>query len=268
MSLSRVALPSELWDPLSTTCTAALRLCVLVCRTWVPASRFHSFEALSLSQKSRAARLNALLASPHGTIAPAVRVLNFPDTLAPMQIRHPDTDQVHLKTLLALVPRVTQLQHVRALALSDLPWPLLDGLKNVEHLTLTRLCAGPCLLDIGAALPRITHLTVEGVTVIPYHGHPHGAFGDAPLAHLHTLTIRGSSIAFFGWLALVAPHKTSPSTTSSPGIWTTSHRTLPCYARHSRCWIPQSLGPRSVGTSIYISINSAIVNNAFLGQTS
>ncbi|KAJ7144570.1 hypothetical protein C8R44DRAFT_602035, partial [Mycena epipterygia] len=55
MSLSRVALPSELWDAIIDHLhddPTVLRICALVCRTWIPASRFHSFEAISLSQKS------------------------------------------------------------------------------------------------------------------------------------------------------------------------------------------------------------------------
>ncbi|KAJ6573178.1 hypothetical protein DFH09DRAFT_1277248 [Mycena vulgaris] len=196
MSLSRVALPSELCDAIIDHLQddrITLLVCALVCRSWVPASRFHAFAALALSQKSavRAARLDILLASPHGTIAPAVRALDFPDSLALMQIRNLHTGQVLLKTLLALVPRITQLAHVRALALSDLPWPLLAALRNVEDLTLTRLCAGPNLLDAVAALPRLAHLTLAAVAAVPYRGPPQtGAY--PPLSHL-----------LLAWLALV-----------------------------------------------------------------
>ncbi|KAJ7142013.1 hypothetical protein C8R43DRAFT_1016142 [Mycena crocata] len=213
MSLSRVALPSELWDAIIDHLhndEAALSICALVCRNWVPASRFHRFEALAVSRKSglRAVRLNALLASPHGTIVPAVRTLSFPDALAAIQIRNPQTGQTHLKTLFALVPHAEMLQHVRSLALSDLPWPLLRALKNVEQLTLTGLCVGPCLLDIATALPRLAHLMLQDVTAVPFRGWcpPHSTVNSSALVPLHTITIRGSSIAFLGWLSLVAPH--------------------------------------------------------------
>ncbi|KAJ7664767.1 hypothetical protein B0H17DRAFT_1091564 [Mycena rosella] len=181
MSVSRLALPSELWDDIIDHLhddPEALLACALVCRTWVPASRFHAFGSLALSQKSpyRAACLDILLASLHGTISPAVRTLDFPDALAPIQ-----------------------LQHVRTLTLSDLPWALLDALRGVENLTLTRLCVGACLLDVADMLPCLTHLTLEGVAAVPYRGPPHA---DAPFAHLHTLTIRASPLALLGWLAI------------------------------------------------------------------
>ncbi|KAJ7741789.1 hypothetical protein DFH07DRAFT_1063907 [Mycena maculata] len=218
MSLSRVALPCELWDAIIDHLhddAAALCASALVCRSWVPASRFHRFEEISLSQKSgfRAARLNALLASPCGTIAPAVQSLTFPDALAPIQIRNPGTGQVFIKTLLELVPRATQLQHVRALTLSDLPWPLLRSLKNVQELTLTRVCIGQCLVDVVAVLPELRRLTLDGVTAVPYRGHLDVGGGDAPTTRLDTVTIRGSSIAFLGWLALAAPHARALSIT-------------------------------------------------------
>lgn len=215
MSLSRVALPRELCDAIIDHLhanPAALRACALVCRTWVPASRYHLFEGIFLSQKCalRAARLNALLASPRGTIAPAVRALSFPDALTPIQIRDPHTGRVRaVKMLLELVPRVTQLQHVRRLVLSDLPWPLLRSLQKVERLTLTSLCVGPCLLDVSSAFTRLTHLALEGVTAIPCRrSYPRGV---APGMQLESIKISGSSIAFLGWLALAFPHSKSLS---------------------------------------------------------
>ncbi|KAJ7739223.1 hypothetical protein DFH07DRAFT_840253 [Mycena maculata] len=51
MSHSRVALPRDaIIDNLHAD--PALCVCALVCRSWVPASRFHRFEEISLSQKS------------------------------------------------------------------------------------------------------------------------------------------------------------------------------------------------------------------------
>ncbi|KAJ6514119.1 hypothetical protein DFH09DRAFT_258748, partial [Mycena vulgaris] len=204
----RVALPNELCDAIIDHLhddRTTLLVCALVCRTWVPASRFHAFAALALSQKSalRAARLDILLANPHGTIALAVRALDFPDSLAIIQVRNPHTGQVHLKTLLALVPRITHLVHVRVLAVSDLPWPLLTAFKSVEHLTFTRLCVGPNLLDAVAALPRLAHLTLTGVAAVPYRGPPQPG-ACPPLAHLRVLIVRDSCLAVLGWLSLIA----------------------------------------------------------------
>ncbi|KAJ7453793.1 hypothetical protein FB451DRAFT_665243 [Mycena latifolia] len=205
MSLSQFALPAELWDSIIDHLhddLAALLVCALVCRMWVPASRFHAFSSLALSQKApqRAARLDTLLASPHGTIAAAVWSLDFPDALAPIQVRTP---MLHVKPLLALVPRAATLPHVRALSLSDLPWALLTCFRDIERLTLSRLCAGGCLLAVTAALPHLTHLTLDGVATVPYRGLPPiGDGASTPLTQLGTLTVRSSPLAVLGWLAL------------------------------------------------------------------
>ncbi|KAJ6550848.1 hypothetical protein DFH09DRAFT_988700, partial [Mycena vulgaris] len=68
--MSRAALPRELCDFVVDYLHAerpTLGSCALVCRAWVPASRFHLFERISLSQNDghAAARLNDLLESPH-----------------------------------------------------------------------------------------------------------------------------------------------------------------------------------------------------------
>ncbi|KAJ7220884.1 hypothetical protein GGX14DRAFT_676340 [Mycena pura] len=214
MSLSRVALPNELWDAIIDHLhddPDALRVAALVCRTWVRTSRFHLFEALAFSPKSalRAACLDALLASPHGTIAPAVRKLSLPETLALVKVRCPQTGAVFLMTLLGLIPHVAQLRHVRDLALSDLAWPLLrpGALSSVERLTLSRMCVGACLIRITAALPRLTHLSLDGVAAVPFRGSGQSAAAAGRMpASLHTVSISGSSIAFLGWLSLAAPH--------------------------------------------------------------
>ncbi|KAJ7864564.1 hypothetical protein B0H13DRAFT_1464616, partial [Mycena leptocephala] len=62
-------LPPELWDAILDHLHGdpdALCVAALVCRTWVPTSRWHLFESVVLSPKcaARAAYLNALLASP------------------------------------------------------------------------------------------------------------------------------------------------------------------------------------------------------------
>ncbi|KAJ7144176.1 hypothetical protein C8R44DRAFT_725148 [Mycena epipterygia] len=62
---------------------------------------------------------------------------------------------------------------------------------------------GPCLLDIAAALPRLTHLTLNSVSAIPYRKY---SWGAAPLPHMHTVRISYSPLAVLGWLTLVAPH--------------------------------------------------------------
>ncbi|KAJ6611308.1 hypothetical protein B0H10DRAFT_2224185 [Mycena sp. CBHHK59/15] len=199
-------LPSELCDEIIDylhTDAATLAVCALVCRAWVPASRFHLFESIKMSENSgqRAVQLNNLLGSPYTTILPAVQNLTFLNALAPIQIRHPRSGRVHLKVLVALVPRITQFPCIRRLALSDLPWYLLHGLNTVEELSLTAVNAGPALLHLGSHLPRLTDLTLERVHAIPFCAeYPRTEF--SPM-RLHHLTIRASSIAFLGWMALV-----------------------------------------------------------------
>ncbi|KAJ7249802.1 hypothetical protein B0H12DRAFT_1234621 [Mycena haematopus] len=198
----QLVLPPELWDAILDHLhdeRAALLAAALVCRTWVPTTRFYLFEHIALSPKrpARAACLNALLQSPHATIAPAVRKLALPGALAPLRLSARDCI-----SLLGLIPRIAHLPRVMELELSDLPLGLLHALNTVERLTLTGVCAGAGLLRVVQALPRLAHLTLVGVTAIVYHG------GASPVenGNIQTMAIRGSSLAFLGWLALAAPH--------------------------------------------------------------
>ncbi|KAJ7889868.1 hypothetical protein B0H14DRAFT_2691129, partial [Mycena olivaceomarginata] len=192
MSLSRLVLPHELWDVILDHLhldRPVLRTAALVCRTWVPTTRFHLFADIVLSPKcvARAAGLNALLMSPHATLAPAVRRLALHGALVPVQLRNPGGAQ-HLTTLIRLVPVLARLPRVKELELSDLPLVLLDGLKTVERLTLTGICAGAGLLRVVQAFPKLAQLTLEEVTAVPYRG----GISDMKTG-VHTLTIRGSS---------------------------------------------------------------------------
>ncbi|KAJ6464831.1 hypothetical protein C8R45DRAFT_1023324, partial [Mycena sanguinolenta] len=204
MSPSQLALPPELWDAILDHLHRdrdTLRAAALVCRTWVPTSRFYLFEDIALSPKcpARAARLNALLMSPHSTIAPAVRKLALPGALAPVQVCTPSGVR-QFAPLIGLVPSLAYLPRLVELELSDLP--LAGAWPTVERLTLTGVCAGPGLLRVVQALPRITQLTLDCVTAIVYHGG-----GRAVESGPRTLTIcGGSSLAFLGWAALAAPH--------------------------------------------------------------
>ncbi|KAF7332905.1 hypothetical protein MVEN_02396000 [Mycena venus] len=210
MSLSKLALPHELWDAILDHLhddRAALRAAALVCRTWVPTTRFHLFEDISLSPKctARAACLNALLMSPYATIAPAVRKLALPGALVPIQIRGPNSVS-RVIPLLGLVPGLARLPHLTELELSDFPLCILHAWQTVERLTLTSVCAGVGLLRVVQELPHLIHLTLEEVTAVPYRG------GGCTLENgIRKIAIRGSSLAFLGWLSLAAPHVVSVS---------------------------------------------------------
>ncbi|KAJ7187335.1 hypothetical protein C8R46DRAFT_1059505 [Mycena filopes] len=187
---------------------ATLCSCALVCRAWLPASRFHLFAEISLTEHEghAAARLNALLGSPHATFARAVRTLNFHNALAPVQIRQPRTGRIHVKTLLEIVPRIAQLRHIHTLALSDLPFAVLPAYPNVTTLSLFGITAGRGLLQLAAHLPGLTSLTLNRVHAIPYRApSPDGDVPNAEIKFLQRLTVRGSSLAFLGWLARLAP---------------------------------------------------------------
>ncbi|KAJ7713551.1 hypothetical protein B0H16DRAFT_1390434 [Mycena metata] len=210
MSPSQCSLPLELWDAILDQLhsdPAALRVAALVCRTWVPTSRFHLFEALVLSPKCarRAAHLNVLLASRYSTIGAAIRILSLPGALTPIQVRSP-RGNIHLTTLLGLAPHLAQLPRLRELTLSDFPCALLDGLTTVRRLTFTDVCAGTGLLRSVHALPHLTHLALEGVAAVPYRG------GACPIKNnLRNLAIRRSSLACLGWVYLAAPQVVSLS---------------------------------------------------------
>ncbi|KAF8183324.1 hypothetical protein K438DRAFT_1144488 [Mycena galopus ATCC 62051] len=206
MSPSQFALPPELWDAILDHLhhdRAALRAAALVCRIWVPTTRFYLFEDITLSPKcpARAACLNALLMSPYATIAPAVRKLAVPGALTPVELRCAGGVR-HLTTLVGLIPGLGQLPRLKELELSDYPLRFLDGLKTVERITLTGVCAGAGLLRIVHALPQLAQLTLDGVAAVLYHSGGHAIVEST----VRRVTIRGSSLAFLGWLALAAPH--------------------------------------------------------------
>ncbi|KAJ7458832.1 hypothetical protein B0H11DRAFT_184750 [Mycena galericulata] len=209
--MSPAALPRELCDFVVDYLhaeRASLGACALVCRAWVPASRFHLFERISLSgdEGRAAAHLNELLASPHATFAPAVRKLEFYDALMPVQIRARGIGRVQVKTLLEIVPHISQLRQIHSLTLSDLPFDLLPAFPRVQRLHLVGITAGSALLRLATCLPRLTHLTLKRVHAIPYRASSPPALGPVtPLAKLRTLTVRGSSIAFLGWMGVLAP---------------------------------------------------------------
>ncbi|KAJ7668781.1 hypothetical protein DFH06DRAFT_207625 [Mycena polygramma] len=216
MSTSRAghALPRELCDLVVDYLhaeRAALGVCALVCRAWVPASRFHLFEHIALTEHTAyaAACLNEILASPHATLAPAVRSLHLFGALAPVRIAHPRTGRVQLKTLLEIVPRIRQFTHVRTLALSDLPFDLFSAFPRIRSLSLAGITAGPALLRLARCLPSLTHLTLKRVHAIPYRVSSPQTVSPLYTREIKTLrhiTIRGSSPAFLGWLAVLAPY--------------------------------------------------------------
>ncbi|KAK7053576.1 hypothetical protein R3P38DRAFT_2499808 [Favolaschia claudopus] len=205
-SSSSQLLPPELWDIILDHLhdeRATLLVSSLVCRSWVPTCRLHLFPSLSLSPKHipRAVSIDALLANPHSTIRSAVRALSLPGALSPIQLYTRNGSILTTSTFAALLPNLARhLPLVTELALSDYPWPLLNSLKTVERLTLTGVCAGPPLLRVIDALPLLAELTLENVTAIPYRG---GNCRNEKLllpTALQKLSIRGSSIAFLGWL--------------------------------------------------------------------
>ncbi|KAF7358489.1 hypothetical protein MVEN_00899400 [Mycena venus] len=212
--MPRAILPRELCDLVVDYLHAervALGSCALVCRAWVPASRFHLFEHISLSDNEGyvAARLDELLASPHATFAPAVRSLKFYNALSPVQMRNPRTGHVQVKTLLQTVPRIVQLTQIRSLVLSDLPFDILSAFSKVQTLCLVGITAGSALLRLAPHLPSLTHLTLKRVHAIPYRAPSPGSTSDtAQITALRRLTVRGSSIAFLGWLGILAPYTT------------------------------------------------------------
>ncbi|KAJ7757996.1 hypothetical protein B0H16DRAFT_1536427 [Mycena metata] len=206
--MPRTALPRELCDLVIDYLhaeRATLCSCALVCRAWIPASRFHLFAHISLTEHEGhvAARLNELLASPHATFASAVRSLDFYNALSPVQIRHARTGRIQVKTLVEIVPRIAQLHHIHTLTLSDLPLGILPAFSKVKTLSLVGITAGPVLLQLAMHLPKLTRLTLKRVHAIPYRASSPACGPE--VRSLQRLTIRGSSLAFLGWLAVLAP---------------------------------------------------------------
>ncbi|KAJ7763412.1 hypothetical protein B0H16DRAFT_1527805 [Mycena metata] len=207
--MPRAGLPRELYDLVVDYLhaeRATLGSCALVCRAWIPASRFHLFAHISLTEHEGhvAARLNELLASPHATFASAVRSLDFYNALSPVQIRHSRTGRIQVKTLVEIVPRIAQLHHIQTLTLSDLPLGILPAFSKVKTLSLVGITAGPVLLQLATHLPKLTRLTLKRVHAIPYRASSPAACGPE-VKSLQRLAIRGSSLAFLGWLAVLAP---------------------------------------------------------------
>ncbi|KAJ7279466.1 hypothetical protein C8J57DRAFT_1464865 [Mycena rebaudengoi] len=215
--MPRKTLPRELCDSIVDQLhaePAALGNCALVCRAWVPSSRFHLFESISLTQHSgsRAARLNTLLANPHATIQPAVRTLILLNALSSVQIRNSTTGSAQVRTLLQIVPHITQLHNIRTLTLSDLPFDIFSAFPKVKMLSLHDVAAGPALLRLATYFPRLTDLKLNYVHAIPYRSRSPPAPDPVPvLAALRSLFVQGSSIGFFGWMGILAPNVTALS---------------------------------------------------------
>ncbi|KAJ7053488.1 hypothetical protein C8F01DRAFT_1260476 [Mycena amicta] len=234
MSLSQMALPAELWDEVLDYLYADPRTLLrtaLVCRAWVRTSRFHAFDALALSLSHshmhfislrtdkpkpqngpeaaafRALQLDLLLSSPHETLSVSIRSLEVSDTLAPVRLRpNPANTVVVTATLLQLVPRLILLPHITTLALTELCWPLLRSVgSTVKHLSLSTgaVCLGANLPKLLATMPKLRSLELDGVAGIPFRAKSMQRTADERFtSHLHTLTIRHSSIAFLPWLSL------------------------------------------------------------------
>ncbi|KAJ7642135.1 hypothetical protein FB45DRAFT_1126439 [Roridomyces roridus] len=198
---------------------AALAACSLVCRAWVPASRFHLFDHISLSETTGRAAvvLNTLLSNPHASIGRTVRSLDLFDALVPIQITYNRTHKPpEIRPLLSLVPHIGRLTHIHTLALTDLPFDLLPSgcFQRVQRLILIGVTAGPALLRLATAFPALRHIAMTRVLAIPYRPSSNCAHKQTEtLDELRTLTIHGSSIAFIGILAVLAPQTRALSIT-------------------------------------------------------
>ncbi|KAF7327319.1 ANK-REP-REGION domain-containing protein [Mycena kentingensis (nom. inval.)] len=153
-----------------------------------------------------ATRLNALLSSPKCTLALFVRKFTF--------LRNTDataTDGgrgwVGLPRLADTMPHVGQLRQLRELAVGELPFTLLPAFPHLETLRLFDVVAGMGLLRLGKCAPRLKHLVFDHVYALRYPdtGVDPRAQTKTLLTNLRSITVRGSSVAFLVWLALIAP---------------------------------------------------------------
>ncbi|KAJ7453787.1 hypothetical protein FB451DRAFT_1408666 [Mycena latifolia] len=98
--------------------------CARVYRAWVPAS-------LRRPLPPKPPRVSTSFLKVPRAPTPRCPPLSFRDALAPICVR-PLHVEPHIAPLCALVPRAAVVPDVPALALLDLPWELLGGLKDVN----------------------------------------------------------------------------------------------------------------------------------------
>ncbi|KAK6984089.1 hypothetical protein R3P38DRAFT_3109080 [Favolaschia claudopus] len=186
-------LPPELWQPILDhlhSDTTALCTTSLICRAWLHITRYHLFSTITLTPQSlqRSIELNSLLTSPHSTLPPAIMPTGS------------------YTSLLAVAPRLADLQNVCEVSLTDVPTALLSALPNLERLSL----ANVPITAITRALrfvPRIRHLEIENVSVLPMAAtQPSRDPGRAEFAAgVETLVVRRSNLGILARLAVCAP---------------------------------------------------------------
>jgi hypothetical protein len=147
----------------------ALLMCSLVCKDWVPASRFHLFSPLVVTYESVTIN-NSILEHPLGTILPSIRHFQFrgwvhlgvPCVFAAL----PGLPSVHARFTSAadetiLLPHIWNL---RTLELTDVFLNDLGGLVDIffatpslENFTSRRLCWSS--ITPRRSVPKLPHLS-------------------------------------------------------------------------------------------------------------
>ena len=174
-----------------------LGVCSLVCKSWLPRSRYRLFESVSLSRYfiGRTSCFVALLEAPLSTIAPYVRSLTLEEA------RGRSSGEV--RYLNGILSRLAVLSAVESLSISAAMFNVLEAavttsffasFQKLKKLFLHHCTFGSFLQLVGAlsAIPDLDHITLYALTIQVNWGSDH--FDQCRLdAWKHTAEVVGHS---------------------------------------------------------------------------
>lgn len=170
-------LPSEITDAIIDYLhddKASLAACGLICRTWLPSSRYHLFSNITLSINSIRS-FAELLQNPFNNVALMVRHLTVAPHPAPYGASVDEKRRAQSAAIFGILPRVTTYLHaIKSLGLHDLDLTsyacppeilqfILSNLSGVEELELSSLkvCGLQDAIDIICAFPLLRSLSLD-----------------------------------------------------------------------------------------------------------
>ncbi|CAK5277843.1 unnamed protein product [Mycena citricolor] len=178
--------------------------CALVCRAWLPRSRFHLFSSVCFDTDDgfRAAHLNHLLSSPRSTIPLHVQTLEL--RAQHLFFVRDASGRGGYLDIASLAPRLALLQRVSTLVLFfQLPATIIHMFPHVQQLHLHLVTIGPLFSDIARCMPRLVHIEMTNVVGIPCRLPPdHPQMRRSPTVKLRVLRLDTPSLVFLDWIAL------------------------------------------------------------------
>jgi hypothetical protein len=209
--MSGPKLPSELTDAIIDNVSEdkhALAKCSNVCKAWLPRSRYHHFEHVSLSYEDpdRVRAFIALFDSVPSTITPHIRSLHLAEGRAPLE-----------RWLNDHLAKLTMFASVESLTIENATFTHLDSPIMTTFLPSFRMLRELCLLrpyfrsfaqlvQIFGACPLLEHVSLDEFHYWNLIHHQHPSIDEQPLLCLKTLELGVcDKVAVIDWL--LAGHK-------------------------------------------------------------